>query len=221
MIKAVLFDCDGLMFETELVAQGIWRFEAQKRGIVLPEDFFVHITGTSGPGEEAYLASIPGMKKARKEIGKLRFDLDFWRSIHTDCLNKKGLITLYRYLKDNDYKMAICSSSGREYVETLLSTVSVNMAFDAIVGGDMVSHSKPDPEIFLLGAEKCGVQPCECLVLEDSKWGILAAGRAGMRSCFIEDTIVPDEEMMRFIDLKAYSLDDVCGLLEKLCKGDA
>ena len=76
MIKAVLFDCDGLMFETELVAQGIWRFEAQKRGVVLPEDFFVHITGTSGPGEEAYLASIPGMKTAIEGTQQVCGELD-------------------------------------------------------------------------------------------------------------------------------------------------
>ena len=218
MVNAILFDCDGLMFETELIAQYIWRYEAEQRGISLPGDFFVKITGTSGKKEDDYLRSLPGVKEAMEEIGKMRFDLDFWRNIHTDCLNKKGLIELYRYLRRKGYAMAVCSSSGSEYVKTLLSTVSIDMKFDAIVGGNMVKHAKPDPEIFLLGAAACKAKPNECLVLEDSKWGIIAAAKAGMRSCFIEDTIAPDEEMLQLIDLRADSLLEVIGLLEELEK---
>ena len=67
-IKAVLFDCDGLMFETEIIAQQIWREEAAKYNVELPQDFFVHITGSGGPSRKAYLESIPGMKEVQPEI---------------------------------------------------------------------------------------------------------------------------------------------------------
>ena len=79
----------------------------------------------------------------------------------------------------------------------------------------MTTRGKPDPEIFLLGAEKLGVDPENCLVLEDSKQGIIAARRAGMHSCFIQDTIEPDEEMEEAIEFRRDSLADVIGLLEE------
>ena len=208
-IEAVLFDCDGLMFDTEIVAQQIWRDEAYHYGITYPEDFFQQITGAGGRDNARYLASIEGMEDILPKIKEKRFDLEFWRSINTDCLNRKGLIEIFTYLEDNGYKIAICSSSSRAYVEALIGTCSKKLHYDAIVCGDMVRHAKPDPEIFLRGAEEVGVKPENCLVLEDSKQGILAAKRACMHSCFIPDTIVPDEE------LQCDSLLDVIGLLEE------
>jgi len=218
-IKAVLFDCDGLMFETEIIAQQIWREEAAKYNVELPEDFFVHITGSGGPSRKAYLESIPGMKEVQPKISSKRFNLDFWRSIHTDCLNKTGLIELFDYLKEHQYHVAICSSSAKEYVEILAGNVSKPLYYEAIIGGNMVSKAKPDPEIFLTGAKVIGVDPENCLVLEDSKQGILAAKAAGMHSCFIKDTIDPDEEMLAAIEFRRTDLLGVIELLEGLKDG--
>lgn len=213
MIRAVLFDCDGLMFDTEIVANAIWKYEADIRHVRLPDDFYARITGTGGKDLQAYLESIPGMTGMLAETRKKRFDLDFWGSVHTDCLNRPGLIELFDWLEEHGYRCAICSSSPRSYVETLLSTVSKKLKYDAIVGGDMVKHAKPDPEIFLVGAQALGVQPEECLVLEDSKFGILAAKAAGMHSCFIPDTIIPDEEMRNAIEYERSDLHGVISLL--------
>ena len=214
-IDAVIFDCDGLMFDTEIVAQQIWRDERKKYGITYPEDFFQKITGAGGRDNARYIASIPGLGDILPKIRAKRFDLEFWRSINTDCLNRKGLIELFTYLEEHGYKVAICSSSARAYVEALINTCSKQLKYDVIVCGDMVTHAKPDPEIFLRGAAELGVSPDNCLVLEDSKQGILAAKRAGMRSCFIPDTIVPDDEMKAALDLQRDSLLDVISLLEE------
>ena len=214
-IKAVLFDCDGLMFETELISQQIWKDEAMKLGFTLPEDFFINITGSGGEALNRYLSSIPNGMHLFEVMKKKRFDISFWSSIQKDCLNKKGLITLFQWLKQNGYRIGICSSSYRTYVEALLSTVSTPLEYDAIVGGDMVTHAKPDPEIFLVGAKILSVQPSECLVLEDSKQGIIAARRAGMHSCFIEDTIQPDQSMKEMIEYQAENLEEVIQLLRQ------
>ena len=214
MIKAVLFDCDGLMFETELLSQQMWYDEAAKAGVTLPDDFFMHITGTSGPREEEYLAEVLKGTGVRAAMRKRRFDPAFWLSLDEDFLNKYGLVELVQYLRSHGYLTAVCSSSGREYVEMLLSKVSVPLVFEAVIGGKDVTHSKPDPEIFLKGAAALGADPSECLVLEDSKNGILAARNAGMRSVFIRDTIEPDAEMKQAIDISLFSLMDVIDLLE-------
>ena len=88
--------------------------------------------------------------------------------------------------------------------------------FDAIVGGNEVKHGKPAPDIFLKGAETLHVKPEECLVLEDSKNGILAAHAAGMHSCFIEDTVKKDSEMKAVLEYEKKDLSQVIDLLEEI-----
>ena len=85
-----------------------------------------------------------------------------------------------------------------------------------MIGGNMVTNGKPDPEIFLKGAECLETDPAECLVLEDSKNGIIAAQRAGMHSCFIKDLIEPDEEMEQAIEFRRDDLSQVIGLIEEM-----
>lgn len=216
-INTVLFDCDGLMFDTEQVAQNMWRRIGREYGVEIPDKIFTLITGVKDESLiEPYYSSIPHLKDIKEKASKERFDLDFWCQFYPDGLNKKGLIKLYQYLKTNHYKIAVCSSSKKEYVETLLRTCSVPLKFDAIIGGDMVLHGKPDPEIFLKGAEVLNSQPNQCLVLEDSKMGIIAAYKAHMKSCFIQDTIQPDLEMKQYIQYEKEDLSQVIDLLESV-----
>ena len=79
----------------------------------------------------------------------------------------------------------------------------------------MVKKTKPDPEIFLTAAGKLGIRPENCLVLEDSRQGIFAADAAGMHSCFIQDTIIPDDAMRAKIQNERHDLKEVIDLLEE------
>ena len=212
-IKAILFDCDGTMFDTEVVSQMIWRETAAEYGITLPDNFFLEVTGG---GDIKQFFVIPGFEELLKVMMPKRMDEKFWGSIHQDCLNKKGLIPLFQYLKKNDYKIGICSSSPKSYVKCLLSRVSVELPYDVMVCGDEVKEKKPSPEIFLTASEKLNIDPRSILVVEDSKNGIVAATRANMHHCFIFDTIKPDDELKNLIEFEEDSMEDVIGLLEKL-----
>ncbi len=212
-IRAVLFDCDGLMFDTESRSQEIFREEARNYGVILPDDFFVRITGGTSEEDRRYIRSIPGIDAVMNASRKRRFDLSWWASMAADSLSKPGLKELFAWLEEKGIPRAICSSSRREYVETLISTVSGGLKYDEIVCGDMVSRPKPDPEIFLKAAAGLGVAPENCMVLEDSRQGITAARRAGMHSCFIRDTIEPDEEMRTMIEYERNDLQEVIQLL--------
>lgn len=214
-IKAVLFDCDGLMFNTEQVSQDLWRQEACKYDETLSDDFFKTITGARGVDLRPYEKETPHLMEIASAMRQKRFDLSFWSSFEKDALNKKGMVELALWLHEHGIAIAVCSSSNADYVQTLLSTVSVPLPFDAIVGGNMVKHGKPAPDIFLLGAETLGVQPQECLVLEDSRQGIVAAHAAGMTSVFVEDTIPKDEEMKSFMNYEVHHLGEVIDLFEK------
>ena len=216
MIKAVLFDCDGLMFNTEAYAHGIWTRIASEHGVKLPEDFFMIITGAGRSTSDAFIHSIPGMDEILPEIRRQRFSDEVFQAMEKDSLTKPGLEELCAWLKEKGIRTAVCSSSGTHYVHTLLSTMTNPPSFDAVAGGDLVKKAKPDPEIFLLGASLLNTDPSECMVLEDSKQGIIAASRAGMRSCFIPDTIEPDDQMKELIDLQCESLHDVIGILEEM-----
>ena len=211
-IKAVLFDCDGTMFDTEIVSQMIWRETAHAHGIELPDNFFIEITGG---GDIKQFYTIDGFEELTKEMMPKRMDENFWGMIQYDCLNKKGLIPLFTYLKENGYKIGICSSSPLSYVKCLLSRVSIELPYDVIVCGDMVKEKKPSPEIFLTASKKLNINPQNILVVEDSKNGIIAATRANMHHCFIFDTIKPDVELKQLIEFEEDSMDDVISLLEK------
>ena len=215
-IGAVLFDCDGLMFDTERVAQDMWRNIGKEYGITIPDEVFVAITGVKDTsGLQPYYEKIPHLIDVRNRAKDLRFDLQYWASFYPDKLNKKGLVTLNHYLKEHGIPCCVCSSSSKAYVETLIHTCSKPLYFDSIIGGDMVQRGKPDPEIFLKGAEVLQVKPENCLVLEDSKMGILAANNAEMHSCFIQDTIKPDEEMKKVIEYQRNNLEEVIDLIRR------
>ena len=215
-IKAVLFDCDGLMFNTEQISQDMWRKEAQKYNVILPQAFFVAITGAKrGTDFSAFYRTIPHLQEISDAMHEKKFDLAYWASYAPDGLNMKGLVPLLEYLEKKGIPCAVCSSSSEKYVRTLLGTISRPVKIDAVIGGDMVTKGKPDPEIFLKGAQVLHTAPENCLVLEDSKMGILAAKNAGMHSCFIRDTIVPDEDMKQAMDLEKKDLSEVISLLEE------
>ena len=214
-IKAVLFDCDGLMFDTERISQKMWTDEAALCGVTLPPDFFVRITGGASDEDRAYIHAIPGFDKLFSVRSRRRFDNEYWKQYAPDGLNKPGLTELFAWLNEHGYKIAICSSSRRTYVETLISTVTGGLKYDEIICGDMVKKTKPDPEIFLTAAGKLGIRPENCLVLEDSRQGIFAADAAGMHSCFIQDTIIPDDAMRAKIQNERHDLKEVIDLLEE------
>ena len=149
-IRAVLFDCDGLMFNTEQVSQDLWRQEACKYDETLSDDFFKTITGARGVDLTPYEKETPHLMEIASAMRQKRFDLSFWSSFEKDALNKKGMVELALWLHEHGIAISVCSSSNADYVQTLLSTVSVPLPFDAIVGGNMVKHGKPAPDIFLL-----------------------------------------------------------------------
>ena len=129
---------------------------------------------------------------------------------------KRGIHELLDYLKKNGYKVAVATSTSRDRAEHLLKLGGVLEKADYVICGDEVVNSKPDPEIFLKAAEKLGVEPKECMVLEDSGAGIEAAYSAGMLGVNIPDMKEPDENMKSKSYRICESLLDVIDILENV-----
>ena len=128
---------------------------------------------------------------------------------------KPGIRELLQYLKEHGIRTAIATSSPIERTVRYLSSVGLDKSFDELVSGYMVEMGKPEPDIYLYAAEKLGVKPSECMVLEDSPAGILAAHRAGCLPVMIPDQDEPDEDTKKLLFATVDRLDFVIGLLEQ------
>ena len=126
---------------------------------------------------------------------------------------KPGVTELLRELKNRNWKTAVASSTATDIVRKELKDAGVICYFDEIIGGDQVSRSKPNPDIFLKAAEKLGTLPGQCVVIEDSFNGIRAAKAAGMTAIMVPDQLQPDEEIRRLADCIVNSLNDVRKML--------
>ncbi len=194
-ISAVIFDMDGLMFDSERVARDLWFDIARRRGYSISNDVYLSILGTNIKATMSILQHALGPDApvaAMQEEKQLALE-DAVR-LKTVPL-KSGLIELLDALETLGLRKAVGTSSPHALARLKLGTYGLLPRFEHIVGGDQVSHAKPAPDIFLAVAEKIGVEPAQCVVLEDSENGVRAAHAAGMRPIMIPDLVQPRPEI--------------------------
>lgn len=194
-VKAVIFDMDGLIFDTEKLSFEGWQSICAKEGYNMDKDFYITLIGRNLKGfgklmKDKFGEDFP-LERLYEE--KVKHQLD---SINKDGVPlKKGIHELLVFLKENNYKVAVATSTPRDRAEKMLTMGEILDKADTTVCGDEVENSKPDPEIFLKAAKNLGIDPKDCIVLEDSGAGIEAAFRAGMIPINIPDMKEPDDEM--------------------------
>lgn len=215
-IECLIFDCDGLMFDTEYHVKNSWLKILHSHGVEVDDHLFDMVIGAGYIQFHKAMDQYPEVEKHLPEIRADRLPALHAAIERLGNINRPGLVELLTWLKTQPYKTCIASSSPTDYVKWLISTIGMDFDFDAIIGGDQVSDGKPNPEIFLKAAELTNTAPEHCLVLEDSKNGHLAAKAAKMHRCFIEDLVKPDKEMETLIEFQCSSLDEVIPLLNSL-----
>ncbi len=193
MSKLVIFDMDGLMFDTEPLYYEANQRTADKLGIPFDYAFYKQFIGASDADFFDAIYQTVSKEKADLFIEESRKDLRdlFYSTVPT---LKPGLRELLDFLKEEKVKLAVASSSHHELIDTLLEKAELTSYFDAIVGGDEVEESKPNPEIFLKAAELTGPDHSDIMVLEDSLNGIRAGYSAGFKVIMVPDLIAPDKE---------------------------
>lgn len=178
-ILAVLFDMDGLMFDTERLTHRAWARAMADFGQPAPFDLFLRCVGTSEAGTNAILSAALG---AAFPVEALRErERAYVRAIIAEegLPVKPGLLALLAALDGWELPRAVASSSHRATIERNLARVDLTHRFHTWAGGDEVAQGKPAPDVFLLAAQRLGVPPQSCLVLEDSENGVRAASAAG------------------------------------------
>ena len=208
-MKAFIFDMDGLMFDTERVFIGAWDYAGEKMGLGKAGFKLFRTLGMNTPAcEQVWRDEFGPDVDVAAMWAYSREYMDEYYSKYAITV-KKGLYDLLTYLKRKGYKLAVASSTKREKVEKHLLSTHVRQYFDAVICGDMVEESKPEPDIYLKAATALGVKPEECYALEDSRNGLLSANAAGCKVIMVPDLWQPDDEVKQFILGPYESLLDV------------
>lgn len=179
MLRAVIFDWDGVVVDSSAHHERSWEILADQRGFPLPADHFKRGFGKKNNaiipdlGWTTEPAEVEALAHAKEEIYR-----SLVRDKGIDPL--PGVRDLLSALRTAGLPRAIGSSTERANLDGLLEMMDLRASFDVIVSGEEVVHGKPDPSIFLLAAERLGVAPADCVVIEDALVGLEAARRAGM-----------------------------------------
>lgn len=209
MIKAVIFDMDGLMIDSERVTFEASQKALQQRGYEPSIEFYKTTLGTNEKTTKMLYKQYYGDDVPFSDIS-----VDIRQYIEDNFQEngvpvKNGLVELLQYLKDNNYKTIVATSSARERLNRILKQANLTAYFDGSICGDEVTNSKPDPEIFVKACQKLRVLPDEAIVLEDSEAGIQAAFLSGIPVICIPDMKYPQEKYAKKCYLIKNSLTDV------------
>ena len=206
-IEAVIFDMDGLMFDTERLYADCWIQAGREFGVEIGEEYLSKVRGSSAKeaGEifRRFFGEQPDFWEVRKRWTVLAKQAVGERGVPV----KPGLEKLLSYLKKHGYRIALGTSTESGRALMYLEQAGVKGYFDAFACGEMVEKGKPDPGIFLLAARLLGCAPERCAVLEDSFTGIRAATAGGFIPVMIPDITQPDGEIEKMLAGRYESLD--------------
>ena len=193
--KAVIFDMDGVLFDTESICLKAWEEVGREYGLreiaqTAVDCIGLNLTDTEEVFRERYGRDIDF------ELYHGECTRHFKESIERDGLPlKPGVWEILTFLKKRGCPVGLASSSLESSVRKHIQRAGIGEFFQVVVGGDMVKHSKPLPDIYLLACEKLGVAPEDTAAIEDSPNGLRSAYAAGMRPIMVPDLIAPTPQI--------------------------
>ena len=212
---AVVFDMDGVIFDSERALMDCWTELAQNYGIGGFEKIYLACIGTNGARTKeimlrAYGRDFPFEKYAGEASGMYHERYDGGR-----LPMKRGARELLEYLERKGKRIALASSTRKQTVLGQLRDAHILEYFGAIVTGDMVAESKPEPAIFLRACGDIGVSPDRAYAVEDSYNGIRAARRGRLRPIMVPDLLPANDEMRQLSEVVLDDLEAVVKYLEE------
>jgi HAD superfamily hydrolase (TIGR01509 family) len=207
-VQAVIFDMDGVIFDSERLVIECWEVIAKKHNIPDIVEICMRVQGnnreeTGKRFREKYGKDFP-YEAYKKEVSALFRHLYGGGRLPL----KPGVVEILEELKRKNVPLALASSTRTDIVQLELEEANLLQYFDTVLGGDMAARSKPEPDIFFAAAEALGAAPASCYVLEDSFNGIRAAYQAGMHPIMVPDMQQPTGEIREMAEVIADTLLD-------------
>lgn len=213
MIKALLFDMDGLLLDSEWVVQESWNVAGEALGYGKVGEHIYNTLGMNASGRKEYFNNVFGTGFPYEEFQKLSRKAFFNVADQEGIPLKPGAKELIFYAKQMGYKVGLVTSSRKEYAMDVLKKAGIFSCFDGCIFGDMVSKSKPDPEIYEKGCKMLGEEPEWCIAFEDAPAGVIAASAAGIDVIMVPDLVQPNDAIRMRTWKVLDSLDEAIGLL--------
>ena len=207
-IKAIIFDMDGVILDSESISDLTWRKAAEERGLSVNDEILNACRGSNKND------TIVTLKKYYGADFDSEAFLERTSELFHEIEDKDGIPLLpfakeiLEYLKPR-YHLALASSTRGPTVERQLRAVGLIDFFETRTTGEMVEHSKPNPEIYLMACKSIGMEPNECVAIEDSLNGIRSAYAAGLHPIMVIDKVQPTEEVRKMCEAVFDSLEDL------------
>lgn len=209
---SVIFDMDGTLLDTQSICVPAWDYAGEMQGVYGVGSHIKYVCGMNEIGWTEYL-----------EQNFSDMDIELFKQTMRDYIIKNGKVTykkgaekLLAFLQEKGVKLALASGSSHNSINHHLKEVDATDVFSVIVGGKDVENGKPAPDIFLLAAEKMGVDPKDCFVIEDSANGIRAGYSAGMKCIGIPDVAPFSDDVKALMTAHLSSLDEAIAIFEEL-----
>lgn len=215
MIHAVIFDMDGVLIDTEKHYNAAWCQAATEAGFPFTREHALLLRSCEAKEGEKLMQGIFGPSFDYYAIRERRRELVRERLAQYGLEKKPGVEETLRFLRAKGIKTAVATATALDITKSHLTTIGVCDLFDSIVSAKNVAHGKPEPDVYLYACEQIGERPQDCMAVEDSPNGILAAYRAGLRTVMVPDLTQPDEELAKYLYACVNSLSDLCQLVDK------
>lgn len=207
-MKAVIFDMDGVIIDSEPIHFEVDMQTMEKLGVNISKDELNKYVGTTN---EYMLTELINKYKIEKSIDeiteyKINLTINKIKDAKIDAID--GIRELLVELKNNNINTAIGSSSTRDLIDAVIEKFKLKSYFDYIVSGDEVKEGKPKPDIYLEASKRLNIEPSECIVIEDSKNGVLAAKNAGMKCIGFKNENSGNQDLSR-ADIIVDSIKDI------------
>jgi HAD superfamily hydrolase (TIGR01509 family) len=203
---------DGLMLDTERSVVALWLEVCTQFGREVAEEAVVNTIGIDEASTKAALMDACGPEFPYDEIRKTVIGRFVERAEAEGVPHRPGLLVLLDRLSSLGIPLGVATSADRDVAVWKLRRARILERFDALACGDEVSRGKPEPDVFLLAAERLGKKPAECIGFEDSPAGLKALHSADIRSVFIKDMVEPPAEILRTVWRRCGDLAEAAAL---------